>query len=100
MENITRLKIEVEIPYNLTVIERIKAREAAINAALEKAEYLIEGRRESLLQQMTMMVMERFDLKPSETKMITEYVLNLSGAYSNIVSGLNDIREERKKNNS
>lgn len=94
MNKIT-LKVDIEIPCNLSAIQRIQVREAAICAALEKAEDLIEQQRKSILEQTTIMVMNRFDLTPSDAKLSPNCVLNLSGAYTSTLCALNSIKERR-----
>lgn len=97
MENTTHLKIEIDVPCRLSFSERMKAREAAVNAVLAKVESTFEEQRKSIFKQMSEMTMNHFDLKPSEAKLITEYVLNISGAYNHIITKLNLIKEARDK---
>lgn len=97
MENTTHLKIEIDIPCRLSFSERIKAREAAVNAIFAKVESTFEEQRKSIFEQMCEMTMNHFDLKPSEAKLITQYVLNISGAYNHINNKLALIKEAREK---
>ena len=91
----TTINFAIEFPFPLSFSEREKIKKFIANGAYNEIENIYEEHRKRLFEEMSELVMNRFDLIPSQAKLITEYVLSISDTYNHVLNKLKAIKEAR-----